>query len=543
VNRWREPLLLVVALALLHAAAAAPIVWSWPRFTNDVQRLVPDLFVLVALVLCLGAAGRPRTAAVLAAIAMLAWSGFRAVLVLLPKNLDREFEFTDFARLPALWHLHLHDQSTGGQVATVALWVLQLAVAFAVALWCFLRIARAGTQPRRALVLAAVLQALAVATVLRASWSPDVASAWHPSTAVVVAQKAWTALENVVDPSIVDTPILANLAEGRDRMQRAPKDLGKLAGTDVHFLIVESYGRVAQTAPELAPRLRRVYDELLPQLRAAKFDVSSSTCYPAISGGESWLAHAQLWSASRIQNQRAWHLLLASDALALPKVFANAGYRTVDVAPAMDRHWPEGMAFYGFTDEVTQLELDYRGTRYHFGHMPDQHALHHLLVHFVEPPRDRPLFTSFVSVTNHVPFRFVPPYIADWRLDAGTFAGPPRVDHGTDFDSVAHTDRILPAFADTLEYSLRTIVGFVTRLQRPSLIFVLGDHQPPFCGFLDPPDRSGAVIVHAISNRPELLAPLADVQFTPGFEVPATTYPHDSSLLAPSLLHIYSGAR
>lgn len=538
-KRLREPLLLLLAFALLHAAATAPIVFSWPHFVDDAQRLSPDLLVIVALVLGLGAAGRPRTAAALGAFGLLLWSVLRAALVLVPKNLEREFEFSDVQRVPALWHLFLHDETAGRQVATIALGALLLVVAYVVAFWCFARIARVGTSPRSVLV-AGVLQALVIATIVRASWSPSASSAWHPSVAVALAPKAWTALRNTIDPSRVDDPIRAHLAEGRERMERAPHDLGKLTGVDVHFLILESYGRVAQTWPALATRMHGVYDDLLPRLRAANFAVASATARPAINGGESWLAHAQLWSSARIAKQRAWQLLLQSDALTLPKVFANAGWRTVEVAPAMDRHWPEGMAFYGFTDEVTQIELAYTGTRYHWGRMPDQFALHHLLENFVLPAREKPLFTSFVSVTNHVPFRFVPPYIDDWRIDASTFAGPARADHGTDFGSISDPTKIVPAFADTLEYSLRTVGGFVTRLERPSLVFVLGDHQPPFCGFLEPPERRADVIVHAFSNRPALLAPLMSVGFVDGFAVPADAMAFDTCLFAPALLQLYS---
>jgi hypothetical protein len=460
--------------------------------------------------------------------------------VLMPVFREREFELRDVAEIRGLWHLLCHGESVASVVVMLGAWTLALAFAYVLLVWAFGRIARTASTTRGAWVGAALLQVCVLGSMAYASSTPQPRSAWHPSMFAVTVEQAWRAFRIAIDPSLVDAPILARITEAADVMDRAPGNLGKLGGADVHFVILESYGRVAQRHPDLAPHLRAVHDELAVPLHVAGFQVASSTCKPAIRGGASWLAHAQLFTSVLVDSQRAWELVLASRCVPLPKRFAAAGYRTIEVAPAMHIHWPEGAAFYGFTDEVTQIELGYTGTRYHWGLMPDQFALHHLLERYIEPAT-QPLFTSFVSVTNHVPFRSVPPYVANWQIDGQTFAGAPRVVHDVPWSGVTEPSVVLPAYRDTLEYSLRTIVGFVCRLKRPSLVIVLGDHQPPFCNSIEPPDPTYDVVIHVFGNRAELMAPImAAGGFVQGFEIPADREAFDLSLLAPALLNVYA---
>jgi hypothetical protein len=171
--------------------------------------------------------------------------------------------------------------------------------------------------------------------------------------------------------------------------------------------------------------------------------------------------------------------------------------------------------------------------------MPDQWALHWLLRQVVEPAT-KPLFTTFVSVTSHAPFTSVPPYVADWRLDAASFAGPPARQFAIPWLELQSHPDLVPAFLGTLEHALRSVVGFVCRLPRPSLVIVLGDHQPPFAGALVPPDPSFDVPIHVFANRPDLLAPFAAFGFVPGTALPAELPSFDSAEFAPLLLRAFA---
>lgn len=538
-KRLRALLALPVALVLLHATAVVPFLPTWTKFGEALTRGSVELFVLLAMVLLAGALGRPRLGAHVATVSMLVWTVLRAALVCKPLFFETEFVFTDVQQVPALYHLLMHDEPVSRQVLHIGGYSLALVVVYLLLSWSFLQVARAASDPRLGKGIVVLLQVCVIGSVFHRSFAAAAPSIWHPSSFVILASTAWRDLAIAVDPAAANAPYLERIALAADAMERAPGDLAKLGNADVHMVFLESYGQVALRHPDLAPRLQAVWGELSLQLGVAGFQACTATVRPAIRGGASWLAHAQLLTSVRVSNQRTWELLLQSDLVPLPKRFAAAGYQTVEVMPAMDRHWPEGQAFYGFTDEVTQLELGYTGTRYHWGLMPDQFALHHLLERFVVPAK-RPLFTSFVSVTSHVPFRSVPPYIADWRIDGETFAGPPHCVYDVPWTGIADPEVVVPAYLDTLEYSLRTVVGFVCRLQRPSLVVVLGDHQPPFCSSLVPSDPSFDVPMHVFSNRAELLKPLVMAGFEPGLAASPEREVLDTALFAPSFLRLYA---
>ena len=231
---------------------------------------------------------------------------------------------------------------------------------------------------------------------------------------------------------------------------------------------------------------------------------------------------------------------MESEGPRLPALFAAAGRHTVEVMPAMPTAWPEGAAFYGFAQSLMKPDLPYDGHVYAFGHMPDQVALMHLLERVVVPA-ERPLFAVYISVSSHSPWRETPRYLPEWTVRPGDLASPGIV-HDVSWTQVPADDALLPAYADAIEYALRAAIGYVTRLPRPSLVVLLGDHQPPLSAVdvACPEDRRLDVPVHLITNRPELLAPWQQDGFVPGND----PLPVDVTLplyeLAPRLLRYYA---
>lgn len=528
----------LAALALLHVVSLAPLPWERHETWQILARPSPDLAALLGVAVLGAAAGRPRVGAHVGAVLLLAAVLFRNaefyVQLLLDRALDLKF---DVAEVAGVVHLLTHDtvpQWLALAGAGLTLLLLELLLA-----WAFARVARPAQSGRGAVLLALALQALVLTDVVRASCDRDAGSWWHGSALVPLATELRHAATYWLDPESVDGPLRARLTEAAAVMAATPTDLAKLERADVHFVVVESYGRFAHRSPTVVAPLRALWRESAPALRAAGVEVVTAICRPSNTGGASWLSHAQLLSGARIDSRRAWELLLASDVQPLPQRFRTAGYRTVEVEPAMDRHWPEGQRFYGFDVSLTQLELGYRGTLYHWGRMPDQFALHHLLREVIEPA-EQPLLTMYVSVTSHVPFVRVPPYVADWRIDAGTFAGPPRVVHPVSWLDVPHGPRLVEAYADTIEYSLRCAIGFTERLPRPSLVIVLGDHQPPIAAVADEPAMAADVPIHVLTNRPELLAPLRAIGFVDGWEVPDGAGVFSTAAFAPTFLRLYS---
>lgn len=539
-RRLLRVLLWVVALAALHFVSLVPLPFTRGNPGQTLQHLSPDLVALLALALLGAAIGRGRLFAHLAAIVLLVSVLHRTASVFVAMMLERKLDLTsDLMQLPAVLHLVTQDGAVPPWLvavgAALALLVIELLLAAA-----FRRVARPGVSPRGVVWMAACLQGLVLADVVRSSCDRSAASSWHRSAALALARDVGDTIRYWWNPDAIDGPIRARIEAGAKVMAATPTDLERLGGADVHVLVVESYGRHALREPMLAARLQALWPQLHSELDAAGFRVWSSACQPSNSGGGSWLTHAQLLSAVRIGDQRSFRMLLASDLQPLPKRFQAAGYRTVEVMPGMPHDWPEGERFYGFDQAITQVELDYHGTVYHWGRMPDQFALHHLLEHVVRPAPPQPLFTMFVSVTSHVPFRLVPPYITDWQIDGDTFRRPPQIEHRLSWLDVPYSPLLLQAYGDTIEYSLRTAVGFAARLTRPSLVIVLGDHQSPIAGVGAHPDTSRDVPIHILSNRPELLARLGALGFVEGFAVPEQVVAFDTAEFAPVLLRTYS---
>jgi hypothetical protein len=361
---------------------------------------------------------------------------------------------------------------------------------------------------------------------------------WVPSSLGALVRECGREFAHWCHPEVLDAAVEQKLIAADRRLNAEPADLAGLGGADVHLMFVESYGRLTQRHPALAERMRPVYAELERELQAKGFHLQSTTCFPEVSGGGSWLTHAQLYSGVPVPDRFTFDRVVASTLRPLPKRFQTAGYRTIEVLPAMHRHWNEGSIFYGFDEALTQQELDYRGTTYHWGKMPDQYALHQLLTKHVLPAKQK-LFTSFVSVTSHAPFRLIPPYVADWQIDAKTFVGPARIEHQVTWLNMLQDPVALTAYGDAIEYSLRTMCGFACRLTRPSLVIVLGDHQPPIAATVQPPDNSKDVLMHVWTNQPELLKPLQGFGFVDGFWVPQDKPAFSTVEIAPGILHAY----
>lgn len=534
---WLRVVLFLVAGSWLFVLAAAP----WQAFAMAPWRLPPgsfahflvvptDLVFLVAAVRLGGRCGRPRLAAHL--VAPLLWLGtlVRLASQFLPLVFQRPFELADVAEVPGLLYLLLVNKGLLQQIAMlggIGLGLLTTHWTVARSLLVVTRSGRTGGARTAWLATAALLVVAALVMPHR----------WQDSTLLRTGRMAVAAIAIRFDPAPAEAAIARTIAAGREAMAAAPGDLQRLAGTDVYLLVIESYGARALREPELAGHFAGLWRGFGADLKSAGFDAVTAYVHPAISGGRSWLSHMELFTSVRVDRQELWQRVLASDCLALPKVFQRAGWRTVEVMPAMDRHWPAGQAFYGFMNSATQLEMLYEGTVYPWGRMPDQFALHWMLHHEVATTT-QPLFGVFVSVSSHMPWAKTPPFVDDWQIEAKTFQVPPGRVHPVSIADVPASPSLVPAYRDGLEYALRAAVGFVCRLQRPSLVLVFGDHQPPLSASAEP-DMTFDVPLHVFGNRAELLVPWRENGFVVGFD-PAATLTRPLADVAPLLLRLYA---
>jgi hypothetical protein len=328
-------------------------------------------------------------------------------------------------------------------------------------------------------------------------------------------------IAKIVDNLDLPERFAEEVARTEEELADVPDDLRRLQGADVFLVFIESYGRALFRNPVVAERFREWTGPLEARLEEAGFASATGYLFPSVSGGGSSLAHAELLAGIPVENRRIFGLLLKSDLDPLPRRFQRAGYHTINVQPAMTEAWPEGRRFFGFDEDVFQFDLPYRGREYHWGLMPDQFAWSQVLETRVQGA-ERPLFVQLISVTSHAPFTQIPEYLEDWdhARDPEAFAGDPARVYDVNWSNYSGHPRVEEAYLDTIHYSLRTSTGFAARLTRPSLVLVLGDHQPPVVGALMEEDPSYDVPLHVLANREFLIAPFLSLGLTPGL-VPA----------------------
>lgn len=258
----------------------------------------------------------------------------------------------------------------------------------------------------------------------------------------------------------------------------APDLLAGLRGKDVLIVFVESLGRVALEDPAVSPEVVEVLDSGGRRLARSGFSSRSAWLTSPTFGGISWLAHATLQSGLWVDSQRRYDVLVASPRLTLSRLFARAGWRTVAAVPSNDRAWPQG-EFYGFDQVHDSRHLGYRGPRFGYATMPDQFTLE--AFHRLELSRRprRPVMAEIDLVSSHAPWAPTPRMV-DWSAlgDGSVFDGMPA-QVPAEGDVWPSPERVRQAYAESVAYSLTTLVEFVLRHGDEDLVVVLlGDHQP-----------------------------------------------------------------
>ena len=291
-------------------------------------------------------------------------------------------------------------------------------------------------------------------------------------------------------------------------------DLGRVAGSDVYVIFLESYGATVYDRPGYAAALAPAYARLEDVLaRTGRVAVSAFATSPTF-GGSSWLAHASLLSGVEVAEEGDYELLLTSHQETLVSRFRQAGYRTVALLPGLHKAWPEG-AFYGFDRVYDAPSLDYRGPAFGWWGMPDQWSLACLHDREVRPARRSPLFVVFATMTSHFPFLPVPPYAPDWLRLCGPapYAGAEglaaRLVEKVDWGAMG------PVYVRTIAYNLDWLAGYLDGIAPDNAVLVvLGDHQP--AARISGPGARWEVPVHVFGPRGALLDALEAAGFTPG---------------------------
>jgi hypothetical protein len=307
-------------------------------------------------------------------------------------------------------------------------------------------------------------------------------------------------------------------------------------------VFVESSGQVALERPALAARIAAGRERLARAIAATGRDVVSARVESPTFGGGSWLAHASLMSGVEVRGDDDYRRLLAVRRATLADVFRAAGYRTVALMPGLRGFWPEGV-LYHFDAVYGAPQLDYRGPEFGWWRIPDQFALARFDALEAAAARQAgapaPRFLMFPTISSHMPFRPTPPYQPDWPRMTGTH--PYDADVARALAQEPDWADLGPAYADSVGYTLETLAGYLElHADRPLVLVVLGDHQPP--AVVSGPGASWQVPVHVISNRGAVLAALLAAGFVRGLD-PAPRQVSKLNDLAPLLLRALDAPR
>ena len=461
-------------------------------------RIAPELlFILLALVLARGWPGTLlRWAVVLFVVASMVFSVADLVM---RASLDRPFKpLLDLHLASAGWDL------VAGAVGPFSAVLIAIALGGGLVLgtigciWATRRLASIAVSVRRNPIAGAAGVA-AVATVVVAAIGP-IPIRFEASTSLVRHAEQMARDIEVRRAFAVDT--------APDRFsEAAPSDLlAGLAGRDVLLFFVESYGRSAIEDPRYRPTMGPALDSLDDAVTEVGAGIRSAWLTSPISGGQSWLAHATLLSGLWVDSQRRYEALLTSGRQTLVHAFADAGWRTVAVMPAISQAWPQG-TFYGYDRVYAAADLGYAGDPFNWVTMPDQYTLS-ALERFELAVEDRaPVMAEVALISSHAPWTPIAELVPwDEVGDGSVFnrwanEGDPPAVVWQDFD------RVRSQYVLAVEYAIRNLASYLQNyLDDDTVVVVLGDHQP--APLITGEDASRDVPIHIISRDSDVLSAL-----------------------------------
>ncbi len=294
-----------------------------------------------------------------------------------------------------------------------------------------------------------------------------------------------------------------------------------IAGKDVVLIFVESYGRSAIEDPRYSgttrPRLQSVDKELgAAGLHAASAWVTSPTV-----GGLSWLAHGTLLSGLWIDSQARYDRLIRSNQPSLNRLFAEAGWKTAAVMPAITMDWPDA-SYFDYARILPAADLGYRGKPFNWITMPDQYTLSAFerLVRGPDRQRGHPVMAEIALISSHAPWTPVA-RLVDWEAVGDGSVFNAQATSG-DPPSVVWSDpeRVRRQYIATIDYSLETLGSYMVRFGKDTVFVVLGDHQP--AAIVTGQNASRAVPLHVVSGDADLIAGFKAQGFSAGM-LPAST--------------------
>ncbi len=468
-------------------------------------RIPVEGLVLAALVLVLPARSR-RVAAVLAGIGLGALTITKLVDVGFQETLARQFhpvyDWTFFGPAVGFLRDSVGWFGAAGAVTGAVLLAGGLVVGMTLAVLRLTKLAVGGrpTATRWVAVTGVIWVSLAVLG--------------HPVATNAAANTVFDDLRQVRADLLDPGTFGAQLADDPFAYTPGADLLTGLRGKDVLLTFVESYGRVAVEDPAIAPGVDAVLDRGTDQLRAAGFEARSAFMTSATFGGGSWLAHASTQTGLWVDTQPRYDALVASNRLTLSGAFKRAGWRTVGVSPSIVADWPEA-DFFGYEKAYVRDNVGYRGPNFAYAKMPDQYTLAAFQRNELAAANREPVMAEIDLVSSHIPWTHLPRVI-DWDdVGDGSVYDPMPAQGKSKAEVWADSGTVRAAFGDSIEYSLHTLISFLTTYGTEDTVLVfLGDHQPS--PVVSGENASHDVPVTIVAKDPAVLDAVAGWGWEPG---------------------------
>ncbi|HEX6444454.1 MAG TPA: CDP-alcohol phosphatidyltransferase family protein [Streptosporangiales bacterium] len=404
-------------------------------------------------------------------------------------------------------------------VAPILLGLL-LALVVAVVTSSALRLAAVAARHRRGSVggTAVLGLAWAVCAAMSLQLVPGAPIA-STSTAGLAAAQASEARATVRDEQRFDAAMRAS-----DPYARIPaRDLlTGLRGKDVIVAFVESYGQVAVQGTTFSPGVDKVLRNGTASLGRAGFSARSAFLDSSTFGGISWLAHSTLQSGLWVNSQQRYDQLMTSDRFTLAAAFGKAGWRTVSDIPTDEWAWPPGRSFYHYDKLYDRRNVGYHGPTFSYAAMPDQYSLAAFQRNELAPGHP-PVMAEIDLVSSHVPWSPLP-HLVPWdELGDGSIFDPMPAQGLPPAVAWRDPDTVRRLYGQSIQYSLQSLVSWVTRLHDDDLVLVvLGDHQPGTS--VSGTDANHQVPISVVAHDPDVLARIAPWHWQPGL-LPGPTAP------------------
>ena len=268
--------------------------------------------------------------------------------------------------------------------------------------------------------------------------------------------------------------------------------------SDIHFVVIESYGAVLSQKEEYADFMGDVYADLQARLDDEGMLVRSGFTRSPAFGGRSWLADATLVAGVQIANQRMYDERIREGEKAyLLTEMKRKGYWSYYVAPGSTRASEGWKNAYPFDTYLLQDDFDYQGPNISFGTMSDQYMFYSFAANYLK--EDKKEFAFYLLVSSHTPFVRIPVYKEDWDFSQ---KGREYEDNYIKYfeNNWLYGNELAEGYLEGIGYSLTTTIHYLTDiLDGKNFMLIIGDHQPrkPVSG----PDAGYPVLFHIIFSE------------------------------------------